>query len=293
MKRLITFFIVQIFIFAICLSPCTAHAYDEPSTSISDVADIWIELRESSKLLVNNEGFLYVVDNKYVNHPAYESFLKAIEQCNLSISEGITIATESVHLEFTEEIASTYEELNNIRAAFEQPDSVSFIAEFDNNIQEPGASVFVYVPPSAENDDGGGHFCSRCNIDIITLCESNYQSLVTYYESMLLANLVGSTVDPWTSTVALWLNRVRPNGVWDYKVSDTYGPYDNPLCSYYDYEYHHFTAEYLGNFNYGYTGSFLFSLGTLHFGSSAVSGFNAADQADWPAIDDGFYAKTG
>lgn len=53
--------------------------------------------------------------------------------------------------------------------------------------------------------------------------------------------------------------------------------------------FQHLTSEYIGNFNCGFTGSYLFSLGVLHFGSSAVAGFDPSDQEDWPAIDNGYY----
>ena len=60
------------------------------------------------------------------------------------------------------------------------------------------------------------------------------------------------------------------------------------FCCYFDSNFDHVTSEYIGNFNYGYTGSYLFDLNTLHLGSSAVSGFDPADVSDWPAIDAGF-----
>jgi hypothetical protein len=44
----------------------------------------------------------------------------------------------------------------------------------------------------------------------------------------------------------------------------------------------------LGNFNYGYTGSF-FDLTTLHMGSFAAAGFSTTDYDDWETIAAGYY----
>ena len=57
--------------------------------------------------------------------------------------------------------------------------------------------------------------------------------------------------------------------------------------------------NFFGNFNYGYTGSFLFGLNTLHAGSHTVALISgvlktgnfdlAAEYDDWEAIDEGYY----
>lgn len=140
-------------------------------------------------------------------------------------------------------------------------------------------------------DDGTPHTCSRQSINALSICEENYQFLVTHYHSMLVMQEANPSFNAWLSTASLWVNMVRPGGGWDYKVSSEYGPYNKPLCAYYNGAYHHFTSEYFGNLNYGYTGSYLFSLNTLHFGSSAVAGFDPADESDWPAIDEGYHLK--
>lgn len=49
------------------------------------------------------------------------------------------------------------------------------------------------------------------------------------------------------------------------------------------------TSEWLGNYNFGYTGRMFFSLSTLKFGSNLASGFSNDDYLDYPAIEVGYY----
>ena len=161
---------------------------------------------------------------------------------------------------------------------------------------EPGNSTYGMINVDQgifDGGDGDTHTCSGMTFNLITICRNNYQHLVSYHDSMLTLEIMNPGLNAYVSTASYWVSLVREDGAWDYKSSSTYGPYNKLLCTYYDGEFHHITSEYFGNFNYGYTGSFLFSLDILHAGSYAVSGFNPADQADWPAIDDGYYYKMG
>jgi hypothetical protein len=79
---------------------------------------------------------------------------------------------------------------------------------------------------------------------------------------------------------------VRENGAWDYKVHWTEPTYCFRVNG---IDGNHKTSEWFGNYNYGFTGKFLFSLDILHAGSYAVSGFDPNDvTTDWPAIDLGY-----
>lgn len=281
MKRYVLFCLAIVLVFSVASLPLNALAVSidhisAADVSFSDVADIWIDLRDSGKLLVNEQGLFYVEENEYANTIAYKRFLQVVEHCNIAIAEGVLVATEENSVQIADGAIVDYEQ------ALEDLDE------------------YYTLPPRVDAEDIGvdeaqpfAAHCSAQSVNVLSICESNYQFLVTHYDSMMIVQMTDPTFNAWLSTVSLWISRVRPNGSWDYKVSSTYGPYNNPLCSYYGGTYHHFTAEYFGNLNYGYTGSFLFNLNTLHFGSSAVSGFDPADESDWPAIDEGYYLKTG
>lgn len=253
-------------------------------------AEIWIALRDSGELYANEDGLFCVKDNIYSDCSAYKQFLVTVEFCNISIAEGILVATKDNSITLSETALSDYVPiLDTLCRASAMPSCTALEIETNNSICAIGGNV---ITPTLPGDNYDVHVCSEEFIDMVAICETNYQFLVTHYDSMLVLQMTDPMFNAWLSTASLWVSRVRPNGSWDYKVSTTYGPYNNVLCTYYREAYRHITAEYFGNLNYGYTGSFLFSLDMLHFGSSAVSGFDAADEADWPAIDDGYYLKT-
>lgn len=128
------------------------------------------------------------------------------------------------------------------------------------------------------------------SLNLGKMCEKNYKILSDYYDYCvdLQSAHPEENIDPWYLTALNWVGKVRERGVWDYKVKK--GPWNKEYnCTYGGNNNQIRTAEFIGNYNYGYTGSFLFSLDTLHFGSYAVSGFNPRDVDDWPAIDEGYY----
>lgn len=140
--------------------------------------------------------------------------------------------------------------------------------------------------PLAEPNDG--HGCIVEGLSLLMMCQSNYEELRTFYNTLIAMSVVDPTIQAWSSAAAYWVAKVAPNGDWDYKVQPGFSPWHRRFCCYFNGAYNHVNSEYIGNFNYGYTGSLLFSLNVLHYGSSAVSGFDPADTADWPAIDAGY-----
>lgn len=117
--------------------------------------------------------------------------------------------------------------------------------------------------------------------DLGTVVHRNYQ--------ILYARFISGGGGGYLVALAFWLDMVRPNGQWDYKVQSgfvnksfvcIYGAHSSKSVTH--------TSEWIGNYNYGYTGRFLFSLDILHAGSAAVGGGVEKDKHDWPAIDEGF-----
>lgn len=295
MKHTIFRYLAIILVLAIIgpISPAFATevtGFGNVHDSLPSAAEIWIALRDSGELYVNEDGLFCVKDNIYSDCSSYKQFLITVEHCNISITEGIIVATNNNSIALSDATISNYvpvlEELCNSLGAFRSP-----IVKDGNDysVCVAGGSV---ITPTLPGDSYDVHVCSEQYIEMIAICENNYQFLVSHFNSMLVLQTTDPTFNAWLSTASLWVSRVRPNGSWDYKVSAAYGPYNNVLCSYYKEAYRHITAEYFGNLNYGYTGSFLFRLDILHFGSSVVSGFDPADEADWPAIDEGYYLKT-
>ena len=133
------------------------------------------------------------------------------------------------------------------------------------------------------------HQCTYNKLSLGFMVSANKKIIEDYYQSILAVNPTAAT----NSTIGYWIARVQEGGVWDYKRNSEIGPWDNiSCCDYWTYTNAHRTAEWIGNYNYGYTGAFLFSLSVLKAGSFAASGFRETDSADWPAIEEGFTHST-
>lgn len=134
------------------------------------------------------------------------------------------------------------------------------------------------------------HGCSYTYKNVGSLCSNNYNDIKNFYKSMQQAAVLSpdARIDPWLSTASYWVGKVREGGSWDYKKIPAY---KSTFCCTYKSSagYKHKNGEWLGNYNYGYTGKQLFSLNALHTGSFVVSKFDPKDKTtDWPAIDQGY-----
>lgn len=253
-----------------CLIGTTLAASPSDHAKSDSFVDIWTTLRNSGNLTVGEDGLLHIDENhKMHSTQGYMDFVELVNTCNESIRDDIlkvnpnTVQVTSVlHVE-DDQIPNRME------------------THIDGFPTDPGIS-----PQNA------AHGCSVQACDLLTMCRQNYRTLSDYYEDMLRLVLVNPNLSPKGATIGFWISKVEPGGDWDYKVRPGFAPYNSLFCCYFDSNFNHVTSEYIGNFNYGYTGSFLFDLNTLHFGSSAVAGFDPADKNDWPAIDAGYYNAT-
>lgn len=135
------------------------------------------------------------------------------------------------------------------------------------------------------------HGCGYEYLNVGQITLSNRQTIVDFYETFLEYEPDGNAGG---ATAGYWVGMVREGGPWDYKRDDTIGPYDHVwCCSYWRLINQHKTAEWLGNHNYGYTGSFLFTLDVLKAGSFAAALGDPADFDDWDAIEEGYRYSGG
>lgn len=266
-------------IMALCLAmscmTSIAYAAEDVSTDYdgSKATSLWPLLKEGGYLLANENGLLVIVeDNPYTTYPKYDEFIDIINMCNgLVLDEVLEVDREKIELS----TVSTY-------------DADSAKLEFERNMEEKLSS---YSVDTTVNPRSAAHGCSYNTLNLLSLCENNYQTIVSNYNTMVDLQVYNPSIDPWVSTVGFWVGHVVEGGQWDYKSLSGY--VGKTFCCYFDGGYHDVTSEYIGNFNYGYTGSFLFTLGVLLEGSAAVGGGKEVDQHDWPAINAGYYAKVG
>jgi len=124
-------------------------------------------------------------------------------------------------------------------------------------------------------------------LDAYAIADDNYQTISDYFDAI-------QVYAPWSaypSTVGYWISKVQEGGSWDYKVKSGYTPYNKQWQTLTLYTSSVRTSEWFGNYNYGYTGRFLFSLNILHAGGDGVSYiFNHTmdDQADHDAVTFGY-----
>lgn len=111
-----------------------------------------------------------------------------------------------------------------------------------------------------------------------TLVSDNFSELKSVYRSTLF----------YKDAVTYWIYKVESGGDWDYKLQDEFKK--TLLCMYgqNDSKLELRNGEWIGNYNYGYTGHLLFNIDILLAGSSAVGGGPAKDSHDWPAIREGY-----
>ena len=231
---------------------------------------------QTKKIAVDKNGLIVIKPNTINKDSNYDFFIKTIEACN----EGIKMGFIKVN-------HSTMEIYNVFDSQFEKT-LEKFKSRAKIVINYTDLRTLTERERSASLKSLSSHGCGLRQLDILFIGSKNYAELKNYYSHMEALYVAGMGMAPYASTVMYWVRKVKPNGEWDYKTREGYSPYYKEFCTCYDGAVKHITSEYLGNFNYGYTGKFLFSLSELHAGSFAVSGFDASDYDDWPAIDDGY-----
>lgn len=271
LKKILSISMVIAMVMAIFAVPVSAETIDPTSGlyNASDIVYIWETLRDEGKMY-NNNGHIAVMPNALQAHASYPDFVEIIEFTNNSIDQGIAyICNDAPLLVATHSDAEIQAMLDSLSRQVSQTD-------------EPMQDNATYAYQAANAED----------LDLIGLCEDNYDFIVTYYDGCMVIQMANpTTYSAWAATVTCWVTRVMPGGNWDYKVRDGYK--DKTFNVEYNGKTDTITAEFLGNFNYGYTGSFLFGINALINGSTAVAGSIEKDQHDWPAIKEGYKAKTG
>ena len=235
---------------------------------------LWNTIRTNDDLFATEKGIKIKCEYKYLSKAGYDDVVKMLDFCNEQVSLGL-LKVDSKNNEFYTDIVIDEEILQEAR---------SRVKRVLKDVGKQGIGTKGEVPDLSWHDG-----CTLQTVSLIYICDTNYSSIINYMNNARIANNYNPNIDYTAMGIGYWVYRVRSGGEWDYKVSSTYGPYNNTLCWTHDQTPEHITAEYMGNFNYGYTGSIFFSLSTLHLGSFTVSGFSTADFNDWPAIDRGYY----
>ncbi|MDT0121553.1 polymorphic toxin type 44 domain-containing protein [Paenibacillus sp. RRE4] len=122
------------------------------------------------------------------------------------------------------------------------------------------------------------------------MANQNRNTVKNYYDSLNSSIWVNAR-DAYTATVGMWVAKVQPGGVWDYKSVPYYYPARKLWTARVKNGTELRTSEWFGNYNYGFTGKELFNLPTLLTAGDAVglgTSFRLDDDNDKNAVRQGY-----
>jgi hypothetical protein len=123
---------------------------------------------------------------------------------------------------------------------------------------------------------------------------ANYNTIKNYYQNLVAQQAqYGLQIDPYGTAISYWISLIKNNCSWDYKTKSPYNVGSGYLCLTYargDNVHKPSGGEYMGNYNFGYTGKYLFSLSVLKIGSFVYGGFkyDFNEKNDHAVITEGY-----
>lgn len=245
LKKVILF--CMFFIGYFVLSPEITNAASNLS-DIQTTQELHQELKDEKLIHLDQNGLIAVPDLSPlgVNLDLSRDYINMINIINQQIQDGII---------------SMDQELNV------QPTTSEEIAKKVYQNDKKNEKQNLFTTPSCNEQNSLSTLAASC-IDLVKLVETNRSQLVGTY-------IAFSAADPAHAhayTVGWWVGKVREDGAWDYKVQPGYSPWYNTFCMlHYNGVVIDHNSKWLGNYNYGYTGEFLFSLDILLKGADAIS----------------------
>ncbi|MCI6675653.1 MAG: polymorphic toxin type 44 domain-containing protein [Clostridiales bacterium] len=263
-----------------------------------------VNLLKSQDIIDDHEIFLSEhVDSYSLYNPYYDLYNKAIDRGYLYLdTNGQIIITEEITQlaakEIIEEFMQDMDFINiliSIGLCELDPCTYQIISTVEDYLNNPNSlpisstsSVFLdslakIQPKGQEPTDGN----PPTYINLGSLVRSNYAYIKNVFADLSKYN----AAQAWTLTVCTWVSLVMEGGAWDYKTQAGYAPWYKTFNAHFgrnNSKYRVVTSEFIGNYNYGYTGRQLFNLSVLKAGSFAASGFDSLDSSDYPAIEEGY-----
>ncbi|CAM3207062.1 hypothetical protein HP548_02450 [Paenibacillus taichungensis] len=206
-----------------------------------------ITLNEDGKMVLNDETFTVLkVDSQFES-----IYVENISRVNMLLDQGGVYLDNDFNLQMgsTEEIAEGIAERTlelkkeQLLSQFKQDQLVTPFAD-------PGAPPFLYA---------------------YSISSQNYYQMYDIWASLALG-IYGNPTAALSYTTTWWVDRVRPGGIWDYKVVNGYKPYNKEWTAFVKGGKTQIRkTEWFGNYNYGFTGKLLFPLSILYTGGDVVS----------------------
>lgn len=242
------------------MNEMAAYAVEKNNIDLEECAkykNIFDTAYADRDIIVNDNGMLEVKDilkNK-IDEEEYNTLVADMARMNNSIQLGICSFDKTTGSFRTKELTTFVNE----------------IKELPSSIYNESLGVERAVP----------------SLSLGAMMRDNYTEVNTELGTQMKYNPQGAHA----ATTGFWVARVKPGGIWDYKVKPGYAPWNKEFnCTYGLNSSKHAirTSEYIGNYNYGYTGSILYGLTALKGGSFIASGLDPKDVDDYPAIEEGY-----
>ncbi|WP_058300259.1 polymorphic toxin type 44 domain-containing protein [Gorillibacterium timonense] len=261
MKKLIYITLMFLLLFTAFTSFASANEGVTSATEPTDqeLQSIHSTLIELNLLQVDESGKIVIaeINPKEVGlqESTYNLYIERMNDANIAVSKGYAYFDE------------TYSFVTRSR------DEI-IATEFQRDMEKQSFSSLMSGPSILD-----AYHIALGNRDFI---QSIYQSYSKFPGTPASAYIIASSV---------WVAKVRGGGEWDYKVQPGYAPHDKGWLAITRWGQSYRTSEWFGNYNYGFTGSFLFSLPILYSGGDGA-GFIWGDGFDSPedrqAISQGF-----
>ncbi|PLR75200.1 hypothetical protein CU633_22405 [Bacillus sp. V3-13] len=237
MKKAILFslFVIGYFLFP----PDITNAASNFS-EIKTTQELHQELKDEKLIYLDENGLIKIPDNLSslgVNQDLFDKYINMVNITNQQIQDGII---------------SMDKELN--------------VKPF--TIEEIADKIYENDKKNDENNISFSTLSTSSYLDLVDLVETNRDELEAIYNTQATFNPSGA----YNFTVGWWVGKVREDGDWDYKVQPGFSPwYKTFNMAHYNGIVEEHNSKWLGNYNYGYTGEFLFSLSVLLAGGDAIS----------------------
>ena len=208
---------------------------------VKDSRKVHEYVKENGLYTMDSEGHLLVSDILDIFPEDADDYLSAVDSWNEIVDLGIGSFNEDLSLDFV----SADEIVDKVYEADQQ---------CDNN-----SGKYRRTNKAAPN---------RPTLRAYDISKSNKEFLRNNIKKVAVVNPSGAL----TSTIALWVAKVRSGGEWDYKSVAGYKPYNkewNAILK--NNSIVKKTTELFGNYNYGFTGMLFFNESILLAGGDAVS----------------------
>lgn len=262
--------------------PPTIYSQDE----INKIREIHNQVVKQELITLNSDGTITVnadCSKLGVTEDIYEKYIQSVEDINDIIGLGVATFDKNFKLNVISKDAAVkvISERDKKRRQegiisnnkFDTNRSIGYSGKLGSNFKNTDVSSASNKLASFQLGTVQSSFIQLntstiiANLFAYTIATRNYWTLEDYFSALYVYSPMSACV----MTIAYWISKVQEGGDWDYKVVDGYAPYYTQWNAVQRYTTSIKTSEWFGNYNYGFTGRYLFSLSILLAGGDTVS----------------------